>query len=279
MSGWKKVLYIRQNVPDNYVDDSFLDQMKNNLNSHTYDYWTVVLQSGVVTQQICSVCIFVAVFLYMSNDWLDPRTVFIASSLLSVIGYICYDQMTSSTPRVDNRTRYDDVKSAVMFVVFGFGLSPILMTLTETISTDTIYAMTTFMLLSNICFHDYGATAAVVSGALSFNAAIFASVCLASRFDTTWHTFSTITFAVEIFALWPELRRKIKLKIPHGLLGMTFVMVIVTCTMLVCVSPVGAILLLGTVLFITFICPYWLIKLQPYKNNIHGPWDEAVIKE
>jgi len=35
------------------------------------------------------------------------------------------------------------------------------MTLTESVSTDTIYAMTVFMLLANLLFHDYGTSAAV----------------------------------------------------------------------------------------------------------------------
>jgi len=29
---------------------------------------------------------------------------------------------------------------------------------------------------------------------------------------------------------------------------------------------------------ITFVCPALLVKLQVYKNTIHGPWDEAIIK-
>ena len=49
-----------------------------------------------------------------------------------------------------------------------------------------------------------------VSQALSLNAAIFASVCLASRLPTTWHAFTTVTVALEMFALWPSLRRKLK---------------------------------------------------------------------
>jgi hypothetical protein len=30
-----------------------------------------------------------------------------------------------------------------------------------------------------------------------------------------------------------------------------------------------------TCAFITFIAPLWFIRLQRYKNTIHGPWDEA----
>lgn len=55
----------------------------------------------------------------------------------------------------------DDMKTAIMFAGFSFGLSPVLVTLTETVSTDTIYAMTTVMLLANLLFHDYGANAAM----------------------------------------------------------------------------------------------------------------------
>lgn len=58
-------------------------------------------------------------------------------------------------------TVLDDLKTAVIFTGFSFGLSPVLVSLTETISTDTIYAMTTVMLLANLLFHDYGANAAM----------------------------------------------------------------------------------------------------------------------
>ena len=51
----------------------------------------------------------------------------------------------------------DDVKTAVLFLGVSFILSPVLVSLTETISTDTIYAMTTIMLLAHLLFHDYTA--------------------------------------------------------------------------------------------------------------------------
>jgi len=56
---------------------------------------------------------------------------------------------------------WSDLRTIGTFLLFGFGLSPILMTLTESISTDTIYAMTFFMLLANLLFHDYGTNAAM----------------------------------------------------------------------------------------------------------------------
>ncbi len=61
---------------------------------------------------------------------------------------------------------WDDMKTVCIFLAFGYGLSPVLMTLTDTISTDTIFAMTTAMLLANLLFHDYGASAAMLVGTI-----------------------------------------------------------------------------------------------------------------
>lgn len=49
-----------------------------------------------------------------------------------------------------------------------------------------------------------------VSGVLSLNAGLFASICLASRLHSALHSFATVTFAVELFALWPALRRNLR---------------------------------------------------------------------
>jgi len=53
----------------------------------------------------------------------------------------------------------DDMKTVLIFAGFSYCLSPVLVSLTETIATDTIYAMTTVMLLANLLFHDYLADA------------------------------------------------------------------------------------------------------------------------
>jgi len=36
---WRKILYEDQGVPDNYVDESFLDEMKKNCTWHVLDFW------------------------------------------------------------------------------------------------------------------------------------------------------------------------------------------------------------------------------------------------
>ncbi|GFS02927.1 phosphatidylinositol N-acetylglucosaminyltransferase subunit C-like, partial [Elysia marginata] len=103
------------------------------------------------------------------------------------------------------------VGSCVLFQFLSIALSPILVSLTETISTDTIYAMTTLMLLANFFFYNYNYSEdSHVPGPLSLNAAVFASVCLASRLHTAWHACTTVTVSFQLFALGPLLRKNLK---------------------------------------------------------------------
>ena len=56
------------------------------------------------------------------------------------------------------RTLWDDVWTYLLVVTLGGALSPLLMTLTATISSDTLYMMCFFLLLTNLVTHDYGAS-------------------------------------------------------------------------------------------------------------------------
>lgn len=220
------------------------------------------------------ICAGVCVF---KMDLFTPVTLVSVVTLLLLLGYCLNWLITQQL--ANHRAVLDDLKTLMIFGGFSYCLSPVLVSLTETIATDTIYAMTTIMLLANLCFHDYGTDAQMASGVLSLNTSLFASVCLASRLHSTQHAFATVTFAVGVFSLWPALRRNIQQLYPflHDIL--TFVLSIATVTAVTFLSGTAAILLTIAIVFITFICPAWLVSLQHYKNNIHGPWDEAVIKE
>jgi hypothetical protein len=55
----------------------------------------------------------------------------------------------------------DDAKSVVIFLSAGYGFSPVLKTLTASISTDTIHATSCLMFLTHLVFHNYGMDAAM----------------------------------------------------------------------------------------------------------------------
>lgn len=49
-----------------------------------------------------------------------------------------------------------------------------------------------------------------VSRAISLNASMFAAVCLASRLPSSSHVYVYVMFAVQMFALFPEFRKDVK---------------------------------------------------------------------
>lgn len=269
---WKKNLYENVNYPDNYTDKTFLEELKKNVHITEVSHLTAVLGAGLVTQEICIVVFFVIIYVYLHNSWIEPETVFVQSSLVAAIGYLMYRIVLT------NKNYYEalikDLRTVLIFVVFGYVLSPVLKTLTDTISTDTIYATTTFMMIIHLIFFDYGVPAAIVSSSLSLNAAIFGSVCLASRLASSFHAFVLLTNAVECFVLLPILLSR-----GRGSVIVLTAMIAIAIYALWTVSLIMMILFVCVTLFVTVLCPVWFLRWQNYKENIYGPWDEAIIHD
>ncbi|KAK3847414.1 MAG: phosphatidylinositol N-acetylglucosaminyltransferase subunit C [Linnemannia gamsii] len=275
---WRKLLYVKQDYPDNYVDDTFLEELQKNANVRHYEYWSVVLESTIISQHISSIVIFVAVFIYLYLEMLTSHTLITIGTAGSAIGYGFWDWSNTMLTPDSNFQRRKIFKGAVLFFLTLLGLTPILKTLTEKTSEDTIWALTVILFLANLAFHDYGSgnqRNIKYPGSLSTNAAIFASVVLASRFKTNMHVFGLMSFAVQWFALFPMLRRQIRSISSRGNLALTIVLFLTATTLFSQISPAIVVIYIIGMIFLTFVCPFWLIWIQRYKNEIHGPWDEA----
>ena len=110
-----------------------------------------------------------------------------------------------------------------------------------------------------------------------------ASSVLASRLSTTTHVFSLTLFSIEVFGLFPVFRRHLK-HVSSSAHVVTTILLILSSGAGVGVTVSGggwfaAIVgcILGSIImFLAMgICSWWLIGLQKYKNEIHGPWDPA----
>ena len=118
---------------------------------------------------------------------------------------------------------------------------------------------------------------------LSTNAALMASTVLASRLTSTTHVFSLTLFSIEVFGLFPVFRRHLLHVSWDGHILLTALLIIGAGGGVgVTISGGGWIAaiagsILGSVLTMLAmgICSHWLIDLQKYKNEIHGPWDPA----
>ncbi|XP_064189611.1 phosphatidylinositol N-acetylglucosaminyltransferase subunit C isoform X3 [Anguilla rostrata] len=272
---WRKVLYERQPFPDNYVDRRFLEELRRNVGVRRYRYWPVVREAGLVTQQLSCVAAFLTLWWYMYQGQLYPFTLLLAGLLCALLGYGLYEALGG--PRTAGRTRLADLQSAAIFLAFTFGFSPVLKTLTESVSTDTVYAMSALMLLAHLVTFPYAQPSP--PGSLSLNAALFGSVCLASRLPGALHTFAMVTCALLVFALWPCLLHRLRDRAPRGFPWAAALVSLGGIGGLASQSPGGAVLLALVQLALTLLCPLLLLWLQEHKDNIHGPWDEAEIHE
>merc|ERR1712137_547593 len=173
----------------------------------------------------------------------------------------------------------DSVHTLVLLLGVLAALSPVLATLTNSFSNDTIYALSIMLMIIHVVSHDYGyviGSADNFQAPVSLNAAIFASVLLGSRLPSTVHVFQLMFLAILLFALFPIMRHYLKKKSDDANLWLSFLMFVVCAVMLLPISNILAISFILGNAFITFGSPFWLIWIQKYKNEIKGPWDEAI---
>lgn len=185
-----------------------------------------------------------------------------------------------------NRQRLSTVKSAFLIYFSLLGLSPILKSLTKSTASDSIWAVSCWLLIMNIFSFDYGsgegAGATKFPASLSTNAAVMASTVLASRLPSTTHVFSLMLFSMEVFGLFPIFRRQLREKSWTGHVVLTLALVTIAGGAVGATMSGGwASAIIGSVLgsILTALvmggCSWWLISLQKYKNVVIGPWDPA----
>ena len=393
---WKKLLWIKQHgYSDNYTDtETFLDHLQRNPRLRLYDFWSLVADSAVIVQHVCSVTIYICAYAGIYQDRLSPVSVVTCGTILTLTGWIMWDNWmgqqeaadlaalkkanrisielddgsstssgassklimnvnghignghlngharasgllngrgvglklstmnlgvkddeskssskhgqslskssfqsispidplgdasmepfpdlhrTDSRPQMPqspsiiytpttlpanisprNQARLKTLKSACLIYFALLGLSPILKSLTKSTSSDSIWALATWLLMINIFFFDYGslympqkpqnvtrplevsnvtATAPLppqmsnafrappFPSSLSTNAALMASTVLASRLMTTTAVFSLTLFSIQVFGLFPVFRRHLHYKSADLHLLLTFALV------------------------------------------------------
>lgn len=281
---WRKVLYLNQGYEDNFVPKSFLEDTKRNVFVRKYEYWNLVKSSAVIVQQLCVVSLFVLVWWYMSAPALiAPETVVFISMVASLLGYGLFIAV-SPVEATKNAWNFSKVVLFIKWSALLLGLciffSPVLRTLTHTVSTDTVYAMTICSLATHLLFHDYFSSersTVVASRSISFNSAVFAAVCLASRLDTTSHCFATVVLALQLFGLWPFLQTMLWKQQRESFRYLVHLVQMLISFAWVPVSVSVSVAFAISSLVVTFVFPMLLVMLQSQKDNVHGPWDEAVI--
>lgn len=288
---WCKLLYVRHNVEDNFVDSQFFSSSKtDSRRARLHSYWPLVRATVSITQHLSLVVLLPTIFFiiwsakdrgteHIPEKWhMSARRLLGLDITLFVAGYVLEIALKQKTPSDGGRKLVGGDLVRSVLVAFGYlwMLSPVLQTLTKAFSDDTVVALTFIFLLIHAISYDYACTQRDdrVRSSTAVNSGMLAAVVLASRLDETLAVFAFLSFAIEIFALSPILGRLVSQRLPRVYLATTVASFIGTTLFLG--FTVGGLVVLVYVagnLFITFCGPFWFIRSMKYKHEMPGPWD------
>ena len=200
--------------------------------------------------------IFVGIFIHLLERRISPTSLCFSTISTSAVGWVLCSLLeprlkeakpaSQSTAGRKKRgpvaVQIGRLLSLLLLALVLFALSPLLRTLTEATTSDSIWALTSALLALNIALADYSTVAKMSSGSaslhpsstaapaprapsyivagkapevggglavkVSFNAAVCASVVLASRLQSNAEVFSLLLVSMQVFAFAPLFRTR-----------------------------------------------------------------------
>ncbi|KAF6766946.1 Phosphatidylinositol N-acetylglucosaminyltransferase subunit C [Kalmanozyma brasiliensis GHG001] len=280
---FEKVLWRKQPFADNFVPPSFLSDLRTNSQVVLPSFAELVVASLRISTRFLSVILFALLFVHLHLSTLDSEVLL----LLTLLAFLLLSGLPSFSTfaSVDRRTRRKRAVSSILtktiMALVLLAVSPVLRTLTESTTSDSIWALSVMLFTLHLVLADYSAAkgGGKLSSTLSFNAAISASVVLASRLKTDSESFTLLALAVLLFAPttwqgegngWGEGVRCATMYVLTMVTGLLFAMT----------GQGGWVWVVGAwvnvaVLFVSLVCPWWITRAQRWKMEIKGPWDPA----
>ena len=262
--------------PDNHTDASFLGALVLNAHIQRRAYRGAVADSLAIAQQLCVAAASGAAFAHLHGGRLAPERLLRAAGALVALG-VALDQ-ASGPGRLRPRKVLRVARQSALLAVGVHNLSPLLRSLTRTVSTDSALALATLLGLVHLYCHDYHFVNSVtdhLTGTVSVGAGVVATVLLASRLRTDLQAFSYILFSLELVVLSPFLRRSVARGSKPGHAVLTALMVLGTAALLRPFGGLPTAAFAALVAAVTFAFPALLVSSEKYKVAINGPWDEA----
>jgi len=280
---WRKVAYggRQSGYDDNYTDESFLEEKVMNANVVKRDLLKVMIDSVSISQYLCIVALVVSTWILTLNLDIDESTLLKLDVGLLLVGFSVL-LLTTCPFSLKLLTKY--VLNISFFISGLYVLAPIYHTLTRSISSDSIWALAVSLLLVHLFLHDYSGSTIRPPGALnnpkltsniSLNASIVASVLVASRLPSRLHVFAIMLFSLQVFLFAPLITFCVKKYHFRLHLLFSFALMAVSLSVTYQLHRMFFTVLLALLVFVSIVCPYWLIRIQEYKFEINGPWDEA----
>lgn len=282
---WRKILYERQNYPDNYIPESFLDNLdeeicttpkSNTVLRPSLSFAALLDSCSIVFLQITVLTLFLTVFKYIDKKIITLLGIFTIDSIIIFIGavYQIYIGLFRQSAEDLGQTCF----------IFGSCLTiatPIVQSLTANYSRRTINALTLFFSCMHIALYDYAFINSIdeqFSGNLSLNSAVFVSILLASRIDNMHVVIFFLLFAVICFILFPECARVVKQYSQLQHYSICLILYAVTSVLLFFLSRALLIVYQLAMLAVLALCPLLLRHMHTYKKALRGLWDVAPVE-
>ncbi|KAG7697546.1 hypothetical protein KL929_000397 [Ogataea haglerorum] len=209
-------------------------------------------------------------------------------------------ELTSKEPTLDlerylrepnSPDLFNTLKSAILILLTLLTFSPVLKSLTNSTASDSIWALSTWLCLLNVLFHDYSIDFShtgrqsetlnfelqTSNSNLSKNISLSNAIVLASRLNSNLSAFCFIVFSIEVSGLFPvfnNFTRRCQFWAFHW-----FQVVAITVAVDFAVYKIFGVgwflLWVGLQFSIMVIGPWHFIMLQKYKDELQGPWDPA----
>ena len=222
------------------------------------------MRSHLVSRQVAAVALFVSMVFSLSEKLILIQHIIWTAQALFLAGFVNYRPNEPWMPQA---------RTFILIILITVGLSPILKTLTRDISDDSIWALSSILFSVHLLFHDYRQESR--PNFVSLNAALFASVMLASRFEDNFAVTSIVIIGIESFVLTSATLKHRPTGSVSWLLALLYILAAVHFISLVSYSLM--LIFVFLLLFITFLFPLWFTASMKFKNEISGPWDEARI--
>lgn len=281
---WKRILYEKQHYKDNYVDPiKFLDQLNiDECNKRLSSYWSLFLNASIIVQQFNVVVIFLTVYKYVHHlNYLISNLIAVTDMLLLLIGCIIQYLLNEDIGKI---SLVAILQTMLLFGIYLRIAAPVLRTLTSSFSEDTIHALAITFSTIHLVFHDYAfvnnAVTKSISGTLSLNAAMFTSIILVSRLNSSMETVVVfLLLAVILFILFPNIARLIKrLSLVLHLLLVLTQWIFATYLLFSLKNKSLFVVYELLIVLLWLIGPYLYYRVQVYKKTMKGPWDIAYIE-
>ncbi|CDS01476.1 hypothetical protein [Sporisorium scitamineum] len=152
---FEKVLWRKQPFTDNFVPPSFLSDLRTNSQLVLTTFSQLVLASLRISTRFLCVCLFALLFVHLHQHTIDAELLL----LLSITTFILLTLFTSSRASVKRggkgRTKAAGVLSRTIMALVLLAVSPVLRTLTESTTSDSIWALAVVLFALHLTLADY----------------------------------------------------------------------------------------------------------------------------